>query len=300
MQEFNPKELTKLYLPPKDSHKGQNGKVLVIAGSKLFHAAALWSLEAAAHLVDMVYFSSVTENNEIVQQAKKEFRNGIVIPRNKLDQYIQEADSILIGPGLPRVEGKEEDDDDTRELTKRLLTTFPDKRWVIDGGSLQVTETAWIPKNAILTPHVKEFETLFHHDLQRLNLETLQGLTLKEKGQIILSLSKKFHCVIVLKGQTDIICSPDRCVTIEGGNAGMTKGGTGDVLAGVAVGLYTKNDAFLSASAASFFNKRAAEKLFQTHGYWYTTSDLLNMIPQVMKDTVISLHDNPRTPLARI
>ena len=147
-------------------------------------------------------------------------------------------------------------------------------------------EPEWIPKNAILTPHAKEFETLFHHDLQRLNFETLQGLTLKEKEQIILNLSKKFHCVIVLKGETDIICSPEKCVMVSGGNAGMTKGGTGDVLAGVAVGLYTKNDAFLSAGAASFFNKRAAEKLFQTHGYWYSTSDLINMIPQVMKSNI--------------
>jgi len=288
MQEFNPAGLQKLYIPPKDSHKGQNGKVLVIAGSKLFHAAALWSLEAAAHLVDMVYFSSVTENNEIVKQAKQQFGNGIVIPREKLDQYIREADSVLIGPGLPRAEGKEQGDDDTRELTKRLLRSFPDKRWVIDGGSLQVMEPEWIPKNAILTPHAKEFETLFHHDLQRLNFETLQGLTLKEKEQIILNLSKKFHCVIVLKGETDIICSPEKCVMVSGGNAGMTKGGTGDVLAGVATGLYAKNDAFLSACAASFFNKRAAEKLFQTHGYWYTTSDLMNMIPQVMKEVLLN------------
>ena len=56
MHEFNPKELTKLFLPKPDSHKGQNGKVLVIAGSKLFHAAALWSLQAVSHLSDMVYF----------------------------------------------------------------------------------------------------------------------------------------------------------------------------------------------------------------------------------------------------
>ena len=288
MQEFNPAGLQKLYIPPKDSHKGQNGKVLVIAGSKLFHAAALWSLEAAAHLVDMVYFSSVTENNEIVQQAKKEFRNGIVIPRNKLDHYVQEADSILMGPGLPRVEGKEQGDDDTRELTKRLLTSFPDKRWVIDGGSLQVMDPEWIPKHAILTPHVKEFETLFSNTLKTLNFEGLQGLTLKEKERTVSSCAQDCNCVIVLKGETDIICSPEKCVMVSGGNAGMTKGGTGDVLAGVAVGLYTKNDAFLSAGAASFFNKRAAEKLFQTHGYWYTTSDLINMIPQMMKEVLLN------------
>src|SRR3989344_8868910 len=158
MQAFNPAGLQKLYIPPKDSHKGQNGKVLVIAGSKLFHAAALWSLEAAAHLVDMTYFSSVSENNDIVKQAKEQFRNGIIVPRDKIEDYIQEADSVLIGPGLPRTEGQELHDDDTLEMTERLLTKFPDKKWVIDGGSLQVIEPEIVPKTAIITPNKKEFK----------------------------------------------------------------------------------------------------------------------------------------------
>src|SRR3974390_915494 len=98
MKPFDPQLLKKLSLPSSSSHKGQNGKVLVIGGSKLFHAASLWSLEIASKLVDMVFYSSVPENNEIVQKAKEEFRNGIVIPRSEIDKYIEEADSIVIGP----------------------------------------------------------------------------------------------------------------------------------------------------------------------------------------------------------
>src|SRR3990167_1178369 len=261
MDEFNSALLKKLYIPPHDSHKGQNGKVMVIAGSQLFHAAALWSLEAAAHIVDMVYFSSVPENNQIVEQAKKQFRNGIVVPRTKIDDYIQEADSILIGPGLPRIEGQEAKDDDTREMTERLLKKYPDKKWVIDGGSLQVMDPEWIPKNAILTPHAREYEILFKDQIRQ-----LADKDPNEIQQTVYEKARKYNCIIVLKGSTDIVCAPDlpagrqgQCVTISGGNAGMTKGGTGDVLAGVALALYAKNDAFLSACAASFFNKRASE-----------------------------------------
>ncbi|MBI4137400.1 NAD(P)H-hydrate dehydratase [Candidatus Roizmanbacteria bacterium] len=278
MQEFNPENLKQLYIPPPDSHKGQNGKVMVIAGSKLFHAAALWSLEAAAHIVDMVYFSSVSENNEIVQQAKEQFRNGIVVPREKIEDYIHEADAVLIGAGLPRPEGQENNDDDTREMTGRLLKKYSDKKWVIDGGSLQVMDPEWIPKQAILTPHEREFETLF-----KLRV-TSPELRVKNTREM----AEKYSCIIVLKGQTDIICSPDQCMTISGGNAGMTKGGTGDVLAGVALGLYAKNEAFLSACAASYFNKKAGEQLFVEKGYWYSTSELLHEIPLVMKETVLS------------
>lgn len=252
----------------------------MIVGSKLFHAAALWPLEAAAHIVDMVFFASVAENNELVTHAKEQFRNGIVIPRERINGYIREADSILIGPGLPRPDGAQEGDDDTRDMTYRLLTQFPDKRWVIDGGSLQTMEPSWIPKNAILTPHTGEFEALFQLRITDYPLP-IQIEKVKE-------LAVKYACVIVLKGHTDIICSPHNCVTIAGGNQGMTKGGTGDVLAGVAAALYAKNDAFLAACASSYFNKKASELLYQSSGYWYSTSELVSAIPRVMKQELLS------------
>lgn len=277
MTEFNPTILKKLYIPPPNSHKGQNGKAMVIGGSKLFHAASLWALEVASHIVDMVYYASTAENNEIVQQAKNQFRNGIVVPRDKIEIYIEEADSILIGPGLPRPEGQEAGDDDTRELTHKLLTSYPHKRWVIDGGSLQTMDPAWIPSQAILTPHVREFETLFQLKITNYELQV----------EDVHEVAKKYNCIIVLKGPTDIVCSPDSCVTVPGGNAGMTKGGTGDVLAGLTAAFYAKNEAFLAAQAASYINKRASEKLYESQGYWYTTSDLVKMVPLVIKDALL-------------
>src|SRR5512146_554159 len=121
MDAFKQSDLKDLFVPFESSHKGDNGKVMIIGGSKLFHAASLWPLEVASKIVDMVFYSSVPENNELVQSVKKEWRNGIVVSRSKIDDYIQEADAVLIGPGLPREEGKEQGDDDTKELTERLL-----------------------------------------------------------------------------------------------------------------------------------------------------------------------------------
>jgi len=128
MQEFDKTKLKKLYVPSSDSHKGQNGKLLLISGSKLFHSSSLWALKIASRIVDMVFYSSVSENNRIVFEAKKEFRDGIVVPRNKIEDYIEEADCILIGPGLPREDGIEEGDDDTSKLTEKLLRKYPEKK----------------------------------------------------------------------------------------------------------------------------------------------------------------------------
>ncbi len=257
--------LKKIYIPPPDSHKGENGKLLVIAGSKLFHSASIWPLTVAARIVDMVFYSSVLENNEIV---KKEFRNGIVVPRDRVEDYIKEADCVLIGPGLPRKEGEERGDDDTGRLTSELLKKYPNKKWVIDGGSLQTIAPDILPKSSIITPHPKEFETLFK---------------LKPTKQNAEKVAKEFNCIVLLKGPTDVICSKTQTVEIEGGNAGMTKGGTGDVLAGLVASLNCNNEPFLSAVAGSFINKKAGESLFKRVGYYFNASDLANEIPLVMK-----------------
>lgn len=85
-----------LQFPKVGSHKGQNGRLLIIGGSHLFHAASIWALEVASRIVDLVHYSSVPENNDIVQSIKKDFRDGIVIPRGDIDAYIEEDDCILM------------------------------------------------------------------------------------------------------------------------------------------------------------------------------------------------------------
>ena len=283
MKTFDPEILKKLYKPPPDSHKGQNGKLLLIGGSKIFHAASLWSLKVASRIVDMVFYSSVPENNQIVQKAKQEFRDGIVVSRNKIEDYINEADCILIGPGLPRKEGEEEGDDDTKFLTEKLLKKYPNKKWVIDGGSLQMMDLEIIPGNSILTPHKREFEMLKLKIKNEKLKMTIQNLKLEEQ---IAELAKEFNCVVLLKGEKDYVCSPRECTEVPGGDAGMTKGGTGDVLAGLVAALYCKNDAFISACSASFINKKAGESLFKKVGYYFNSSDLVDEIPKVMKELI--------------
>jgi hydroxyethylthiazole kinase-like uncharacterized protein yjeF len=267
MNKFNQNELRKLYKPALDSHKGQNGKLMIIGGSHLFHAASLWSLKVASRIVDMVFYSSVPENNAIVQKEKEEFRDGIIVPREKIEHYIQEAECILIGPGMPRKDGEEGGDDDTKELTESLLAKYKDKKWVIDGGSLQVIKPEIIPHTAILTPHHLEFQTLFNMEATKEN---------------VIKMAKTYDLAILMKGPIDIVANSKEMVEIRGGNAGMTKGGTGDVLAGLTAALYCKNETFLSALAASYINKKAGESLSEKMGIYFNASDLVDEIPTVM------------------
>ncbi len=292
MKYFDENDLKQLYIPSENSHKGQNGKLLIIGGSTLFHAASLWALTIASRVVDMVFYASIPENNAIVHEAKKEFRNGIVIPREHIEDYIEEADAILIGPGMVRSESRiknqelrisnlsqvekiKDEGAQTYFITEYLLRKYPNKKWVIDAGALQMMDQQWLLQvgpTSILTPHPKEFFRLFH---------------MEATPETILSMSQMYKTTILVKGQTDIICSGTESVAISGGNAGMTKGGTGDVLAGLVASIYTKNDVFLSATAASFFNKKAGEKLFEKMGLYFNASDLALEIPAVMKQYLL-------------
>ncbi len=299
MESFNTDLLKKLYVPPPDSHKGQNGKLLIIGGSHLFHAASIWALTIASRVVDMVFYSSVAENNAIVHDLKKEFRNGIVVPRNDIESYAAETDCILIGPGMVRTEAKnrelgigsnleeinkiEDEGLQSYYLTKYLLEKYPQKKWVIDAGALQMMEPEWLLKlkgNVIMTPHPMEFERVKLKIKDERIKNELEGKSLENQAQLF---AKEYNCIVLLKGKEDSVCSPETCVPISGGNAGMTKGGTGDVLAGLVAALACKNDLFLAATAGAYFNKKAGDSLFEKVGYTFNASDLAEEIPVVMK-----------------
>ncbi|MBI5619519.1 NAD(P)H-hydrate dehydratase [Candidatus Gottesmanbacteria bacterium] len=280
-------DLKKLYVPARGSHKGQNGRLLIIGGSHLFHAASLWALTVASRIVDLVHYSSVPENNELVVKAKEEFRNGIVVSREHLDDYIEEDDCILIGPGMER-------DKETETLTNSLLNKYPNKQWVIDAGALQMMDVSLIPPHVILTPHHGEFERLWAQ-CQMLNAKCqIENGSIEDKVKLF---AKAYQCIVLLKGEKDIICTgegcdpsgakgshPSVCRVIEGGNAGMTKGGTGDVLAGLIAALACKNDPFLATIAGSFINKQAGDALYARVGPYFNATDLASEIPVVMKD----------------
>jgi len=250
--------LQKLQLPSPDSHKGQNGKLLLIGGSQLFHAASKWSLDIASKFVDMVFYSSVPSNNELIQEAKGEFWNGIVIARSEIENYIQEADCVLIGHGMER-------ETETEKIINDLLAKYPNKKWVIDAGALQMMDIKLLNERCIITPHQGEWQSVLERDT------TPEAEAALKKS------------IIVIKGQKDKILLPgDKELEIEGGNAGMTKGGTGDVLAGLIAGLYTTQDIETAAVVGSYANKKAGDSLWNKVGPNFNASDLVAEIPHTL------------------
>jgi len=314
MDKLIAKYFQQIKLPAPNSHKGLNGKLLIIGGSELFHAASKWSLDIASKFVDMVFYSSVPENNELIREAKGEFWNGIVIERDNLTSYLEEADTILIGPGMERtsesgkwkVESRslsvDEWNNDTEKIVNYLLQKYPDKKWVIDAGALQMVEPELLNKNCIITPHAKELERLLQkHEVRNqkheINLKPeISNLKLKFSDlefvsdfEIRISDLISKGITILLKGPLDYVISSQGVIEISGGNAGMTKGGTGDVLAGLVAALYTTHDAMTSSVVGSYINKKAGENLFKRVGPYFNASDLVTEIPQIFWQELQSL-----------
>jgi len=268
----------KLTLPKSNSHKGQNGRILIIGGSSLFHSASLWAAEVASYFCDMVHYSSTVENEKIFLSLKKTFRNGMVVPQDKIKEYVKEDDVILVGSGMMR-EGEEAKY--TFDLTKSLVENFPEKQFVFDAGALQVMKPDWLLKlktPAVITPHQKEFEKLFNVSIHRSSLE--------EKIKLVEEKAKKYRIIILLKAVTDIISDGKKTYVVEGGNAGLTKGGTGDILAGLTTALSANNSALDSAVDSSILLKKTGERLFQSKGYWYNIGDIIEKIPEVLKENI--------------
>jgi hydroxyethylthiazole kinase-like uncharacterized protein yjeF len=268
---FDKRDLTRLFRQPSDTHKGQNGRLLVIGGSKLFHASIFWTADVASRIVDLVHFSSpAMENNDLLQRkAKEKFWNGIVVPWRKVKDYVREDDCVVIGPGMPRKEGLEKGEEKTSVVVNRLFESFPEKKWVVDGGALQEMDVKLLSEKMIITPHAGEFRRLFGKKATRENA---------------IAMSKKYGCVVVLKGVKDVVCEGADWVEISGGNEGMTKGGTGDVLAGLVGALFCKNEAFLAAASGSLINKKAGDRLYERVGPFFNASDLVNEVAVVMKE----------------
>ena len=131
-------------------------------------------------------------------------------------------------------------------------------------------------KNAIFTPHAKEFEHL-----------TSKALTLDQEANINICQQYAKESIILLKGQTDIIASKDKIMLNKTGNSGMTIGGTGDTLAGLCAGFLAQSkNLFDSACAAAYLNGAVGEHLSKENGYSYTSTDMVKNVSLVLKKLV--------------
>ncbi len=248
----------------KDSHKGDNGRVLIVGGSPVYHGAPIYAGLAASHLVDLVFIACPRSVAHTIRAATPDF---IVHPLSA-DNLVPEdvvpitrlaalCDAVLLGPGIGT-------DKETEKACHHILSQV-ESCIIVDADGLKSLKghTDLLHEKIVLTPHKGEFTTVF--------------------GDIpVDEAARQYGCTIVQKGVTDIIANGATTKYNHTGNAGMTTGGTGDVLAGLVTGFAAVNRIFQACCAAAFVNGMAGDHCFQTMGYAYTASDVVEAIPSVL------------------
>ncbi len=272
--------IVRKFIPARkaNSRKGDNGTVLVVGGSYIYHGAPILSSIAALRSgVDLVYTSvpkintqstrAISPNLIVIPLVDQKLTRGAVkkllgvIPRN--------LNSATIGMGLAIAEKSS-----LNILIQELLNR--DVRLSLDASALVSDILPLLAnKNVVVTPHSGEFKRLFGQtppDNQK------QRISLVEK------FAKENGITILLKGQTDVVSDGKTTFLNPKKTPAMTVGGTGDVLSGLVAGILAKNrNALESAAAATFINGMAGKLVQKKFGLHITAMDLIDVIPQVMK-----------------
>jgi hydroxyethylthiazole kinase-like uncharacterized protein yjeF len=226
---------------PANSHKGDYGRVLIVAGSRGRTGAALMAakacLRAGAGLVTMgvpetltgVFQSRATEEMILPLPDKGDGSLSFEAAKEILSFICGGADVLAIGPGIGISV------DTTRIMRELILnSTAP---MVIDADGINsIKGDAGILRKAksplILTPHAKEMARLMKRDGQDGSADT--AAIEADRVALSLSYSKKTGIYLVLKGAPTVIAEPGGKVFINTtGNPGMATAGTGDVLTGI-------------------------------------------------------------------
>jgi NAD(P)H-hydrate epimerase len=211
-------------LPPRSrtTHKGAQGRVLVIGGDRGMAGAARMAGEAALRVgAGLVTVATRSENVAAIVGARPELMCRGVEHPDALRALIERADVLALGPGL----GQGEWSDALFEAAVRS-----NKPAVIDADGLNLlaqrprTNARWI-----LTPHPGEAARLLGATVAQIQADRLGAVS---------ALAARYQATIVLKGAGTLIKSGDSLPALcDRGNPGMASGGIGDVLTGVIAGL---------------------------------------------------------------
>ncbi|MBI5950882.1 MAG: NAD(P)H-hydrate dehydratase [Chloroflexi bacterium] len=271
---------------PLDSHKGMFGTALIAAGSQSYTGAALLAGTAAYRVGVGLVTLAVPEPLHPVLAGQLPEATWVLLPHEAgfisekasdvLLNHLQRPTAFLLGPGLGAYPS-------TAKFVEKMISSVKLPSVVDADGLRHLSQVKdWHKKifsPAILTPHIGEMSAL-----TGLSREEI----LQNKNEVALKYAKEWGCVVVLKGAFTVIASPDgKMMVIPVASPALARAGTGDVLAGLIVGLLAQGlDAYNAAVAGAFIHAQAgliaAEDLGSTASV--LAGDLLNSIPDVMSE----------------
>lgn len=290
-------DLLKLNKRSLNSHKGNNGKILVIGGSKDYYGApAIAGLSAIATGADLVYIyapesaTNAIKNYSLNLILKSSFEDYLNL--DDLDvimELVENVDAVLIGPGASQ-----------KEKTAKLFNTLAvkiKKPIIFDADALKLVNPFLIAKreDIVISPHYSEFKSFFSNTISELNIGSNLDNSIKldkmgfnkvnEKIANFQKVTKSISGVVVLKGEFDYIFQNNKLKINGTGNPGMTVGGTGDCLAGIIASFLSQGlNAFDAGTLATYFNGRAGDLAMEANGFGFGAEELTYYLTILMAE----------------
>ena len=275
-----PGDLSVLYpRPNKESHKGDNGVVLVIGGGPYTGAPALSGMAVLRTGADLAIVATPKRAYPIVAKFSpnlvvKGLRSDVVTPADipLITELLPRCHAVVIGPGLGAA--RETEDAITQLIP---IITQHHKPLVIDADAIKpVGDHHNLIKHTptVITPHGREFTKLTGVELPG---NIMQRAMMVKEWAAVLDVS------LFLKGYVDILSDGTHLKLNKVHNEGMTVGGTGDVLTGIIGALLSKGvTPFNAMRIAAFINGDAGNEAFKKKSYGLVATDILEEIPGVL------------------
>ncbi len=206
----------------KYSHKGEFGRLLIIAGSKGFTGAAYLCAESSVKSGTGLVTLATSKDVQGILSSKLEEAMTINYEEYKeIKNIMVKANCIAIGPGM----GK---NNKTEELLKKIIRDY-NGNVVIDADGINVLENNLdIIKNSkgkiVITPHLGEFSRITGYDIDYIQ---------KNRLKLAREFAKENNVIVVLKGYNTIITNGEKVFVNSTGNSAMASGGMGDCLTGI-------------------------------------------------------------------
>jgi ADP-dependent NAD(P)H-hydrate dehydratase len=255
------KVLRHLPTPSTDDDKEQRGRVLIVGGSAQVPGAALLAATAAlragagklqiATARDVATTLAIAAPEALVMALDADEQGEIARSSVGLDHALAHADAVLIGSGMrpsPATAAL------VRHVAGRMGSTL-----VLDAGALSAELCAPPGAPFILTPHAGEMAAM---------AEVEKAAVLREPHAFAREFARRTRSVVVLKGATTFIASPQGALWVHrGGCPGLGTSGSGDVLAGIVAGLAARGgSAEQAALCGVLVHAKAGERLSRTIG----------------------------------
>jgi len=256
---------------PSDAHKGAFGEVLVVGGGPYTGAPALAAQAAMRGGADLVRVACP----RAVAREVQSFEEGLILrpfdgdhltpaTLDHVRSLAADHDTVVFGPGLGDAAA-------TLDAVREFLADYSG-RAVIDADALQVVPEVDTDATLLCTPHQGELRAMGgpSADDWRERLDAVDDFA-ADLGQTLL-----------VKGAYDVIADGSDARANRTGNPGMTVGGTGDVLAGMAGALLATLSPLDAGVLAAYANGLAGDRIVDRQGYGLLASDLLPELPRAL------------------